>query len=651
MKIYIRNGKMVSRNGKFLGRPNIQNTVPAAFSNSQWTLADSISAQGDSLTLTILQLPNNGGTPITDIEYRVNSGSWTSLSTTATGVYFITGLTVDVSTNVEIRAVNSVGGGNASDTKSATPTASGDTGAALLTGGTRQVTLDLSQLSPAGETTHIDWAVSPQGAPATESTWPAKPATYSGGSLYVGGFNTRVPVANIGTPITVDFIPLPGPYVAYTREVVNGVPGSWSSASSPATVTAPSGVTSKTWYSEVASLIGPTALGNTVGRTSVSALTVIDPLTMTQGEIEAALPSGWSFVDSGTSKELIPTTGTSGSPRVLENYTLRNCRILVNSGVDYIEIRNCNLYHSRYSSGTLQGNGLIRIEGGGRVRVVKNCNIFGNRISEIAGIGQSGQSVVCVANNSSPTVYGIVDEISYNFITGTKDDCASIMGASTSRGGADPEGCWVHHNVLDAQGYVDGDSVWGTGEGPHADLLTVKGSVGNGVRIEKNVLWQIPIEPCSVPSSLDPNGIQRYAGAARQYAGGRGNILSTSGLGGQNNAFRIVPDNNQLSSLYEGPIRITQNLHVKWMGMQGSSYDTNTTSEALGDIAVWDNIFGNKDGNGNYGRTNLENLLSTAAGGMYISLVYPDYSAEYVQFWTGVGWLDRGTPGDLATPL
>lgn len=82
--------------------------VPDAFTSGDWSVAS-----GGS-TVTITTLPDDGGSALTDIEYRVNSGSAVSLGETTTGTYSITASDGD---DVEIRAVNSVGAGAWSDTK------------------------------------------------------------------------------------------------------------------------------------------------------------------------------------------------------------------------------------------------------------------------------------------------------------------------------------------------------------------------------------------------------------------------------------------------------------------------------------------------------------------------------------------------------
>lgn len=97
-----------------------QPTVPAAFTAGQWSVADA--ATGGTATVTISALPNNGGSANTAIQCQVGAGSWTNSGVSSTGSFNITGLTNGVSVNIMVRAVNAVGNGPDSDTKSVTPT-------------------------------------------------------------------------------------------------------------------------------------------------------------------------------------------------------------------------------------------------------------------------------------------------------------------------------------------------------------------------------------------------------------------------------------------------------------------------------------------------------------------------------------------------
>jgi hypothetical protein len=68
----------------------------------------------DIVSVNILVLPSDGGAPITDLEYRVNSGTAISLGETTTGSYPITAVEGD---DIQIRAVNAIGAGDWSDVK------------------------------------------------------------------------------------------------------------------------------------------------------------------------------------------------------------------------------------------------------------------------------------------------------------------------------------------------------------------------------------------------------------------------------------------------------------------------------------------------------------------------------------------------------
>ena len=103
-------------------------TAPSTFTAGMWTLTD-LTTGGDA-RIAITSLPSDGGSAITDLEYKKDAGSWTSLSGTTTGNYDLTDVFTDgVSADVLIRAVNANGSGADSDTKSVTTTAaSGITG-------------------------------------------------------------------------------------------------------------------------------------------------------------------------------------------------------------------------------------------------------------------------------------------------------------------------------------------------------------------------------------------------------------------------------------------------------------------------------------------------------------------------------------------
>lgn len=89
--------------------------VPDAFEVGDWD-ADPADEQID---ITINSLPADNGAAITDIEYRLDGGSW--VSSGGTSSFTISSLTNDQEYDVELRAVNSVGNGAAGDVKQVTP--------------------------------------------------------------------------------------------------------------------------------------------------------------------------------------------------------------------------------------------------------------------------------------------------------------------------------------------------------------------------------------------------------------------------------------------------------------------------------------------------------------------------------------------------
>ena len=79
----------------------------------------SISPRDQSLLLNFT-VPSDGGSPITDYEYSINSGTYTSAGTTSSPIT-ITGLTNGTTYSLTLRAVNSIGLGAESNTSSGTP--------------------------------------------------------------------------------------------------------------------------------------------------------------------------------------------------------------------------------------------------------------------------------------------------------------------------------------------------------------------------------------------------------------------------------------------------------------------------------------------------------------------------------------------------
>ena len=96
-------------------------SAPSQFTAGQWTLADSPSAGGDTLSLNVTELPSNGGSAITALQYSVGGGAAQTLSGVGTGARLITVL-ASTAASVELWAVNAIGSGARSTAKVATPT-------------------------------------------------------------------------------------------------------------------------------------------------------------------------------------------------------------------------------------------------------------------------------------------------------------------------------------------------------------------------------------------------------------------------------------------------------------------------------------------------------------------------------------------------
>lgn len=112
--------------------------------------APSISLTPNSGELEVdVDLVDDGGSPVTTFEYRLDSGSWTSAATAA-DPFTISGLTNGRTYSVEVRAVNAVGTGAASTSVDATPAALPGAPTSLIA-------------TPAGGSLVLDW-----GAPASD---------------------------------------------------------------------------------------------------------------------------------------------------------------------------------------------------------------------------------------------------------------------------------------------------------------------------------------------------------------------------------------------------------------------------------------------------------------------------------------------------
>ncbi len=92
-------------------------TAPAAFTSGQWTLSTGLEAF--QIVVSITELPSDGGSEITELQYDAGAG-WVSLVGVDTGPRTLTVSESGTAYDVQIRAVNAIDPGTASDTKAAT---------------------------------------------------------------------------------------------------------------------------------------------------------------------------------------------------------------------------------------------------------------------------------------------------------------------------------------------------------------------------------------------------------------------------------------------------------------------------------------------------------------------------------------------------
>ncbi|VDS08853.1 hypothetical protein PARHAE_02038 [Paracoccus haematequi] len=91
--------------------------APDAFADDQWTLQTG--TKPGELVLTILALPDDKGSPINALRYRIGSGTWQTLSGTGPGQRVIDGGEAGEDVSVVIVAVNAIGESEPSDPKTA----------------------------------------------------------------------------------------------------------------------------------------------------------------------------------------------------------------------------------------------------------------------------------------------------------------------------------------------------------------------------------------------------------------------------------------------------------------------------------------------------------------------------------------------------
>lgn len=93
-------------------------TAPVPFVAGDWSLAAGLEA--NQLVVDVSSLPANGGSAITAIQYSVDNDAWTALPGAGTGPRTLAMPAASTSYGIRLRAVNAIGNGTPSDTKTAT---------------------------------------------------------------------------------------------------------------------------------------------------------------------------------------------------------------------------------------------------------------------------------------------------------------------------------------------------------------------------------------------------------------------------------------------------------------------------------------------------------------------------------------------------
>ena len=123
-----------------------------------------VATPGDDQVIVAFTAPtSNGGATITDYEYQLDGGAWTSSGKTSSPVV-ITGLTNGTSYSIKLRAVNSAGDGTESDAVTSTPAATSNAPTALVaTPGDGKITVAFTAPSNDGGATITNYEYSTDG--------------------------------------------------------------------------------------------------------------------------------------------------------------------------------------------------------------------------------------------------------------------------------------------------------------------------------------------------------------------------------------------------------------------------------------------------------------------------------------------------------
>lgn len=188
--------------------------------------------------------PSNGGSAITDYEYRVDGGTWTSTGSTSASTV-VGGLTNGTSYDFEVRAINAVGAAATSNVATATPSTVPSAITDLAgTAGDTQVTLNWTAPSNGGSAiTDYEYRVDAGTWTSTGSTSPTKVVTgLTNGVSYdfeVRAVNANGAAATSNVETVSPVAPPAGPVI---ESYSSGADTTQSGTVSAFTVTKPAGL-------------------------------------------------------------------------------------------------------------------------------------------------------------------------------------------------------------------------------------------------------------------------------------------------------------------------------------------------------------------------------------------------------------------------
>lgn len=243
--------------------------APDAFADDQWSLQTG--TKPGELVLTILDLPDDKGSPINALRYRIGGGTWQTLSGTGPGQRVIDGGEAGEDVSVVIVAVNAVGESEPSDPKAA------ETGAPAPT---LQATITPDPLV-AGEDFEVVFSAAPDTvSPSSLVADQSNPLRYTGtapvnGSLAIGA--TKAGWQPYAATVTVQ--PAPPEIVVTSANTMQVRNATAETASFDLTITSPAAYAGTRQVDPAQMSSGPVAHVDPVqtGTAAVGQVVTLDP--------------------------------------------------------------------------------------------------------------------------------------------------------------------------------------------------------------------------------------------------------------------------------------------------------------------------------------------------------------------------------------